>query len=146
MVPWVVNLALAAVLIYLLLRRRKLRWPTIALQGLAMADPISVLAGMRLVDAATGSTGKWEQGTLTFGEGTYHWTPGGSVTAQRLSGVEVESVRLSGIGEGIWSLQIDWLVLRCTGPDGPFDLAASRDSLRRIPRLARYAEDSARSG
>ena len=145
MVPWVVNLALASVLIYLLVRRRKQRWPVIAAQGLTLEDPVSVLAGLRVCDPVTGKADKWQQGTLSRGEGDFYWTPGGSVTAQRLGLLHVESVRLSGIAEGIWSLQIDWLVLRCGGAEGPFDLAASREGLRQFTALARYGEDAART-
>jgi hypothetical protein len=139
MVPWLVNVLLIGVLVYLLLQRRKQRWPRIAAQGLAIEDAVSVLAALRTA-GVDGAMASWSQGTLTRDEsGDYLWTPGGSASAQRLGRLRVESVRLSGVWEGIWSLQLDWIVLRCTG-EPAFDVAAGRDSLRRFPDLARFAE------
>ena len=143
MTPWVVNLALIAVLIYLLFDRRTRRWPTVARQGLGFDDGTSVLAAFRVVEGD--DAGPWAQGTLTRDRGgDYHWTVGGTVTAQRLGIPHVVDARTCGWWEGVWSLRSGWRVLRCAGADATggasFELAASPDDLLQLPELARRAE------
>jgi hypothetical protein len=142
MTPWVINLGLAAVLIYLLFDRRTRRWPTVARQGLGFDDGISVLAAFRVAEGD--HEDRWAQGTLTRDRGgDYHWTPGGTVTAQRLGAVHVVDARVSSWWEGVWSLHSGWVVLRCAGVEGTggaaFEMAAGPDDLTRLPELARHA-------
>lgn len=141
--PWVLNLALAAVLVWLLMRRRTRRWPRIAAQGQGFEDATATLGGFRVVEGPAAAS--WSLGTITRDvEGDYHWTPGGSVTSQRLGHVRVTDARLCGWWEGVWSLGTDWVVLSCTGTEATagagFELAAGRAGLRDLPELSRYAD------
>ena len=143
MTPWVINLGLAAVLIYLLFDRRTRRWPTVARQGLGFDDGVSVLAAFRVAEGAH-EDDRWAQGTLTRDRGgDYHWTPGGTVTAQRLGSVHVVDARVCSWWEGVWSLHSGWIVLRCAGVEGTawaaFEIAAGPGDLSRLPELARHA-------
>lgn len=143
MSPWVVNIALVAVLVWLLFDRRRARWPKIAAQGLGFDDGTSVIGAFRATVA--GNPEPWVQGTLTRDPaGDYLWTQGGSPTPQRIGHLRVESARVSGWWEGIWSLQSDWVVLHCSGSavtgGEPFDVATSRAALRSLPDLLRYAD------
>jgi hypothetical protein len=142
MTPWVINLGLAAVLIYLLFDRRSRRWPTVARQGLGFDDGTSVIGAFRVAEGEHEES--WAQGTLTRDRGgDYFWTPGGTVTAQRLGPVHVVDARPCTWWEGVWSLRSGWILLRCAGVDGTggaaFELAAGPEDLARMPELERHA-------
>jgi hypothetical protein len=142
MTPWVINLGLAAVLIYLLFDRRTRRWSVVARQGLGFDDGVSVLGGFRVAEGDHEDS--WTQGTITRDRaGDYLWTPGGSVTAQRLGAVHVVDARVCSWWEGVWSLRSGWVVMRCAGIEGTggaaFEIAAGPDDLGRLPELARHA-------